>query len=571
MSDDKGVKGFSNEFGFGPSDHPEVKAPPFRIMAVGDFCGAGRDPERGAVTIDAHDFDPIVARLNVRAFFEVENRLGGTDKTLEVDLKLQSIKAFEPMNVAAGIPALGAVSEFIRRAKGVSDGSIKPAEFKQNLSEFQKVPLLREPLEAVLDKLGGPSESVGGSSDEASAKSDNDVDAIFNMVDAPKKKEGGSAVDAFAGGLTGGAQKGIDVSSGVTLAVKALSEQLQLVLDHPQFQALERNWRGLHMLCRRGKGAQVELFDGDFDAWQERVYQQEYAGTTEAPLAMVVLADEIDNSPAGMEALQSWGDAGGQIQCAVVFGAGEALIGEGAAALAKRDHPGGLFDESRFDKWRSLREKDESRWLCAALNGFVLRPKYRQKKHGMDAPELWGSPAWLVASAVAQSMQRTAWPSAHTGVSDGEIEQLPIVEHDDGAEYPLETTFSDRALKDLSTAGFAPLMCQPNNDSAWVMLAPTVHRPSKAEEEGKHGTLAYQLLAARMGEMIMRNKGKLIVPGDMQGSAQNFAKFLAGLLGDTGPGANIDISSQETTLVLSIRTGRDLLNGAELQLGVNVE
>ena len=114
-------------------------------------------------------------------------------------------------------------------------------------------------------------------------------------------------------------------------------------------------------------------------------------------------------------------------------------------------------------------------------------------------------------------------------------------------------------------------MCQPNNDSAWVMLAPTVHKPSKAEEEGKLGPLAYQLLAARLGEMIMRNKGKLVVPGDMQGSAENFGKFLGGLLAETGPGANVDIGAQGGTLVLSIRTGRDLLGGAEIQLGVNVQ
>lgn len=553
MSDDGKVKGFNSDFGFGSTDHPEIRPLPFRIMAVGDFCGAGRDAERGPVSIDAHDFDQVMAKLGVRAFYEVENLLGGADKTLEVDVRLTSIKAFDPANVAAGIPALGAVSEFIRRAKGVSDGSLKPAEFKQNLSEFQKVAILREPLEAVLDKLGGASQAA----DAASTKSDKDVDAIFDMVDAPKKPAGGSAIDAFAGGLSGGSQKGIDVSGGIALAVKALEGQLRAVTEHPQFKRLETNWRGLHLLCKRGKGAQIELFDGDFDAWQTRVYQAEYAGTTEAPLGLVVLADEIENSPAGLEALQQWGDAAGQIQCGVVFDAGS-LIGEDMQTLARRDAPANLFDDPRFDKLRSLRDKDESRWLCAALNRWHMRA------------DLWGSPAWLVACTVAQSMQRTGWPSAHTGISDGEIEQLKISARD-GAEYPLETTLSDRALKDLSKAGFTPLICQPNNDSGWVMLAPTLHKPSKAEEEGKLGALAYQLLAARMGEMIMRNKGKLIVPGDMQGSAESFAKFLAGLLADTGPGANIDITSQGATLVLSIRTGRDLMNGAELQLGVNIE
>ena len=133
-----------------------------------------------------------------------------------------------------------------------------------------------------------------------------------------------------------------------------------------------------------------------------------------------------------------------------------------------------------------------------------------------------------------------------------------------------QATFSDRALKDLSRAGFTPLMCQPNNDSAWVMLAPMVHKPSKAEEEGKLGTLAYQLLAARMGETLISHKSKLVVQGDASATAQNVAKFIAGLLADTGPGANIDIQGDENQLVLSIRTGKDLLGGVELQLGINL-
>jgi hypothetical protein len=41
-------------------------------------------------------------------------------------------------------------------------------------------------------------------------------------------------------------------------------------------------------------------------------------------------------------------------------------------------------------------------------------------------------------------------------------------------------------------------------------------------------------------------------------------------LANTGPGANIDISAQGSTLVLNIRTGREILGGVEIQLGVGV-
>ena len=565
MTDDKRVKGFEGSFGFGPSDHPEVKPLPFRIMAVGNFCGANRSEARNPAVIDAHDFDKVMAQFWPRAVFEVDGHLG-KDKTIEIDFTPQSLKDFEPVAMAARIEALAPVADFIARAKGLADGSVKPVDFKQNLAPIQAVPALRDALDAVLDKIGGA--PAAASTRDSGDTGDKNVDAIFDMVEQ-KKPAAGSAIDSFAAGL-GGGKSGIDVSDAIGMAQKLLEKQLRPVLDDAQVKALERNWRGLQMLCKRGKGAQVEVFDGDFDSWQEQVFNGELAGTSEAPLGMVVLCNEIENSPAGMDALQQWGDAGGQIQCPVVFDAG-LLVGESATALAGRDHSAGLFDESRFDKWRSFREKDESRWLVAALNPVVVRPAFTRRKHGREAPALWGAPSWIVAAAVAGSVENTGWPASHTGASAGEVSALPIVEHEDGAEYPLETTFSDRALKDLSKSGFTPLICQPNNDSAWVILAPTVHKPSKAEEEGKLGTLAYQLLAARLGEMIMRNKAKLVVPGDMQGSAENFGKFLGGLLAETGPGANVDISAQGGTLVLSIRTGRDLLGGAEIQLGVNVE
>ena len=565
MTDDKRVKGFEGDFGFGSSDHPEVKPRPFRIMAVGDFCGANRNEGRKPVTIDAHDFDNVMAQLAPRAMFEVESQLG-QGKTIEVDFTARSVKDFEPVKLAAGIATLAPVADFIVRAKALGDGSLKPADFKRDLAPIQAVPALRDALNAVLDNIGGAPASA--STADSGASGDAGVDAIFNMVDAKKPATGGSAIDSFAGGLSSGG-KGIDVGGAIASAEALLEKQLRPVLAHPQLKALEHNWRGLHLLCKRGKGARIEVCDGDFDTWQEQAFNAELAGTSEAPLNMVLLTEEIENTPAGMEALHQWGDAGGQIQCAVVFDAGS-LVGIDMVELAKKDAPANLFDDARFDKWRSLRDKDESRWLVAALNPFVLRPAYTRKKHGMNAEALWGAPLWLVAASVAQSMERTGWPSAHTGAGDGEVAQLPIFTHEDGAEYPLRTLLSDHALKDLSKSGFTPLLCQPNNDSAWVILAPTVHRPGKAEEEGKHGTLAYQLLAARLGEMIMGVKGKLAVPGDMEASAQNFAKYLAGLLGDTGPGANIDISADGPTLVLSIRTGRDLLGGAEIQLGVNV-
>ncbi len=571
MPDDKrNVKGFSNDVGFGGSDLPDLKNMPFRIMAVGNFCGANRSEARNPAAIDAHDFDSVLEQLWPRAVFEVENHLG-TGKTVEIDFTPKSIKDFEPRNLAARIPALAPVADFIARARGLAAGTLKPAEFKRDLAAIQAVPALRDALETALDKAGGPPATSENAPAPGRAGDSGDaaIDSIFDMVDSgPKKQTAGSAIDSFAAGM-GGGQKGIDVGDAIAMAEKLLEKQLVPVLINPLMHELERNWRGLHLLCKRGKGASIEVFDGDFDAWQEGVFNRELSGASNAPLALVLLADAITNSPADLETLQQWGDAGAQLQCAVAFEASEEFLGIDMQKLAGLSAAATVFDDARFDKWRSLRDKDESRWLVAGLNPYLARAAHTRGKQGIDAPALWGSPVWVIGAAVAQSMQRTGWPASHTGVSDGEVEQLPTLARD-GTEFPLGALLSDRHLKDLNKSGFTPLMAQPNHDSAWVLLAPTVHRPSKAEEEGKMGSLAYQLLAARIGEAVIRAKGLLSVPNDADATVSKVESFLNALLSNTGPGATAMARVNGGALEIAIRTGRDVLNGVEMQFGVGL-
>jgi type VI secretion system ImpB/VipA family protein len=575
MADDGKVKGFTNNAGFGGSDLPDLKEMPFRMMAVGNFCGANRSEARNPVAIDAHDFDKVLEQLWPRAVFEVENHLG-SGKVVEIDFTPKSIKDFEPRNVAARIPALAPVADFIERARGLAAGTLKPAEFKRDLAAIQAVPALREPLEMVFDKAGGPAASSGQARGDDAAPSTNPkdsgdapIDSIFNMVDGgPKKQTADKAIDAFVGGM-GSGQKGIDVSAAIAAAEKVLEKQLVPVLMHPQLHELERNWRGLHLLCKRGKGAAIEVYDGTFDDWQAAVFNRELAGASEAPLAMVLVADSFTNSAAHLDLIQQWGDSGGQLQCAVVFEASEEFLGIDMVKLAGLSASATVFDDARFDKWRSLRDKDESRWLVAGMNPYLSRPAHTRGKQGIDAPPLWGSPVWIIGSAVAQSVQRTGWPTQHTGVGDGEVEGLPTLARD-GAEFPLGAVLSDRHLKDLNKSGFTPLMAQPNHDSAWVLLAPTVHRPSKAEEEGKMGSLAYQLLAARIGEAVIRAKGRLSVPNDADATVSKVESFLNALLSNTGAGATAMARAQDGVLEIAIRTGRDVLNGVEMQFGVGL-
>ena len=73
MSDEKRVKGFEGSFGFGPSDRPEVRPLPFRIMAVGNFCGANRSEARNPAVIEK---TVILAKAFAQAYREVLGKDG---------------------------------------------------------------------------------------------------------------------------------------------------------------------------------------------------------------------------------------------------------------------------------------------------------------------------------------------------------------------------------------------------------------------------------------------------------------------------------------------------------------
>jgi len=561
-NDDRTIKGFDNNLGFGPTDHPEAKPLPFRVLALGDF-GA----QAGPLPVDAHDLDAVIARVQPHFYFEVPNHLG--TGRFETDFKLGTFKGLEPDNVARAMPATAAVLSFIERAKALQDGALKPADFKSDLGAFSAIGALKGPLNDVLDKLGGaPAPAPARAEDSAKESTDDGdsaLDGIFSMVDTGRPADtSGSGVAAFASGLGGGGGK-LDLSAPIAAARKLLDAQLGEVMGHERFRQLEARWRGLRQFLRGAKAVRVELLsDADpVAAFGDKVFPAELRGDADAPLALILLDAEFANTPADLDTLHELGDLAGQIQAPVVFGVDEPFLGIDLGKLAALDAPGKLFDDQRFDKWRSLREKEPARWLCAALNGFALR------KPVAGGDWLTGSPVWLVGASVAQAFERSGWPASHTGAADGEIGSLPTREVD-GVEHPLQALLSDRHLKDLARAGFTPLIAQPNNDAAWVILAPTVRLPSRAEEEGKLGTLGYQLLAARTGELVIRAKQGAVVPGDVQASAANMGKFLAGLLEGTGAGSGAEISLDGDTLVLKLRFGRDVLGGVEMVLGVGV-
>lgn len=573
-----GVKGFSNSFGFGPADRPDQRPLPLRLVCVADFCGAGHADNPGLQTIDAHDFDAVMARTKPRAFFDVPGKLGG--KTFAVDITLLSIKDFEPARAGALLPALSPLRDFVARARDLQSGSLSPAAFKQDLAAYAALPALAPILDELLDLIGGkptaPARADEPDAGKAPAAVDSAIASIFSMVDTGAPATGtSSAVDAAGADIAGGGR--FNLAGPIARAQKLLESQLAEVIHHPQWRALERAWRGLHLLCRNGKAAQIEILHAPKDELpailRAHVVEPDQQGRT-APVSLVLCDLELANTPADVALVQELGEIGGDLMAPLVLALDAGFLGvESMAALAAMDHPAGLFTDSAFDQWRSLRDKECARWLVATVNGYAARAPFASKQglaeEATEAGVLWASPVWLVGAAVARSQENTGWPSNHTGLTDGEISGLAVFDiAGRDSQYPLQALFPEDAVRALARAGVTTLVGQPNHDSAWLIAAPVLRKPSRAEEEGKMNTLAYALLAARLGAAVGLAKARLAVVNDADRTRVNFEQFLQGLLSDTGPGAGASVTLADGSIHIGLRVGRAVLGGVELNFSL---
>lgn len=556
--DDGKVKGFANEFGFGPSDHPEVKPQPLRLLAVSQFAGANRDATPRA--IDAHDFDRVLAALQPALWLTVPNLLGSREKTLDLELRFAALADFEPMWVAAALPALRGAAGLLAALDDLEKGKSAPSQLAARRAEFGPAPAVLEVLDSV---TGAPPAAPAAKGGEGS------LDRIFDMVQS--KPAAGSAIDAFAAGLGGGSGNR-DVAAPRARLRRLLEQQLAAILGHPEFRELEARWRGLHALCRRQGEARVDVLACPAGNAAECI-----RANARQAYALVLVDAPFANTPAALDELQALAELGEELQAPVVVALGEEFFGMTPAELARHTAPATILDDARFDKWRSLREKECARWLGCAVNGFLARPPWTARHNyaepvRSDADLLWASPVWLVGAAAARSFTQTGWPGAQTGVADGEIAQLPVCARPgDDNQFPLKVVLPDTHLKDLARAGLVPLMCQANHDSAWLLLDPVVKRPSRDEEKGKVATISWQMLAARLGALVLGARATLVAVNDEGATRANFERFLHGLLAETGPGHDVRVAMEGANLRLVLETGRRLLNGARFEFGIPLE
>ncbi|WP_156841956.1 type VI secretion system contractile sheath large subunit [Novosphingobium aquimarinum] len=304
---------------------------------------------------------------------------------------------------------------------------------------------------------------------------------------------------------------------------KKLSDQMNEILHHPEFQELESAWRGLHYLVMNtstGKDMKIRVMNISKEecrrmfrqyrdaAWDQsplfkKVYEAEFGQLGGQPYGAFVCDYNFDHSGPDLEVMRGLSKIGAAAHAPILAAAKSTLFGmESWTELSNPRDLGKIFEAHEYMAWRTFRDSEDSRYLALTMPRFLGRTTYGANTEPVDEfdfeeetggdhdKHLWLNAAYGMATRITEAFNTYGWCTRIRGVeSGGTLENLPTAAFptDDGGidlKCPTEIAISDRREAELANAGMMPLIHRKNTDQATFIGAQTVNRPKKYDDAG---------------------------------------------------------------------------------------
>lgn len=316
---------------------------------------------------------------------------------------------------------------------------------------------------------------------------------------------------------------------------KKLTEQVNTILHHADFQQMESAWRGLHYLVnntetdemlkirvmnisKKDMHKTLRKFKGT--AWDQspifkKVYEEEFGQFGGEPYGTLVADYHFDHSPPDVELLGEMAKIAAAAHAPLITGADPTLFQmDSWGELANPRDLTKIFQTPEYASWRSLRDSEDSKYVGLAMPRFLGRLPYGSKTDpveafafeedtdGSDSSKYgWVNAAYGMAVNINRSFKEYGWCSRIRGIeSGGAVENLPThtFPSDDGGvdqKCPTEIAISDRREAELAKNGMMPLIHRKNSDIAAFIGAQSLHKPAEYTDDD---ATANANLAARL-------------------------------------------------------------------------
>lgn len=434
---------------------------PFVVGILAGLSGYREDAapplrERKFVDVDFERLPHVLAMIRPRLRFSVDDVLGKNGSQLTIDLTVCSLEDFEPERIVARVPSLGRLLE------------------------------ARAALWKLREMNGDPDRLASG------------IDRVIEPLKLPRLPSSSSGTSADA----------------VILELdRLLSNQLDIILHHPDFRRLEATWRGVQYLVAQTETSpslQIRLLDvskeelardlskaSEFDqsGLFRKIYEEEYGTLGGAPFGALVGDYEFSCEPADVALLRGVAGVAMAAHAPFIASASPGMFGVSHfGELAATRDLGRLFETPDYAAWRAFRDLDEAGYVGLTMPRILMRRPYagdtsRREAFSFsehtsdDGAYPWGNSAYAFGVCLTNAFAKYGWCATIRGHEGGGlVEGLPVhvVKTEDGElalKCPTEVAIADRREKEVADLGFIPLVHLRGSDNAAFFSAPSCQRP----------------------------------------------------------------------------------------------
>src|SRR3954465_4652283 len=329
--------------------------------------------------------------------------------------------------------------------------------------------------------MATPTENLAGQAQAPVVAEADEFSALLKREFKPKSEEANEAVQRAVRTL---AQQALldtslvsedavrTIESMIAEIDKKLTQQINKILHHQDYQKLESAWRGLHYLVNNTEtdemlkirvmnvskndlGRTLKRYKGT--AWDQsplfkKVYEAEDGQLRGEPFGAIVGDYYFDQSPPDVELLGELAKNAAAAHCPFISASPPSLFQKDSwQELANPRDLTKIFQTPEYTAWRSLRESDDAKYVGLAMPRFLARLPYGAKTNPVEQFNFeeetesgshnrysWANAAYAMSVNITRAFKLYGWctptPRAEAG-GPGAHPPVPPVPPTDGPDH----------------------------------------------------------------------------------------------------------------------------------------
>lgn len=434
--------------------------------------------DRKFIQIDRDNFNAVMRGLSPCLTRPATGKLLDTDQTRSIELRFTQLDDFEPAQVVNQVPAL---RKLLQKRQQLSSLLAKMYGHDRLTTWLNKISVSTDLMQQIFGEATRTTSTpslIETVISDAGISRDKDLRRQLRGKIATLAEEIASAVLQVA------ADPERFITARLVAIDEVLSEQLNAIMHHAEFQRLEATWRGLYYLVSQTEtsstlkirvlNASKSELHKDFEtavnfnqsALFKQVYEMGY-GT----FGGLIGDYQFDHNPTDVSFLETMSRIAAAAHTPFIAAASPALFNLNSFTAFTGTHDlAKIFGSTEYAKWNRFRESEESRYISLTMPRILLRQPYGPdglpvevfnfKEDVSDHTKyLWGNAAYAHGVRLTDAFWKYAIMGLHGGGAIKEIptHTFPTDEGDIAAKCSTEIAIGNRRGNGLAEYGFIPI------------------------------------------------------------------------------------------------------------------